>query len=154
MPLAKCRTAVKKWRTALLRLLQLPGSLQADGKIVVAGYRDVINGNSDRHFITARFNPSSTVNIVDQSLSAGLEIYPNPLSENSVVRLKLKEAEEISLQLSDISGRLLYTLCDRQNLPAGQHLFELDDMAKQVAGCYVLTLKTEIRQESFLLIVK
>jgi len=81
-----------------------------------------------------------------------LEINPNPLTESTVIRYELKEAGRVSIQVFDMTGKLVNTLIDREDQMKGLHqvTFKADGLA---AGTYFCTLSIGDVQTTRLMVV-
>lgn len=78
---------------------------------------------------------------VVQAETFGLKNIPNPFNHSTVISFELKESTVVHLSVFDISGRLVETLINRSNLPAGQHSVEFVP-TNQAAGTYFYQLTT------------
>ncbi len=69
-----------------------------------------------------------------------LEPYPNPFNASTIVSFGLPEVSQVSVQVFDISGRLITTLVDN-NIAGGHHsaIWEAGDVT---SGVYVIMLKS------------
>ena len=68
-------------------------------------------------------------------------VYPNPLQDNSFVSFSLDNAQDVSLQLFDMSGRLVMDMYNG-SLGAGQHQFPVQTAEKLNSGMYFVRLTT------------
>lgn len=68
-------------------------------------------------------------------------VYPNPLQDNSVVTFSLDDAQKVTLQLFDMSGRLVMDMYNGE-LGAGQHQFPIQTAEKLTSGMYFVRLTT------------
>ena len=84
---------------------------------------------------------------------ASLEISPNPLDESAVIRYELAVPGTVSLQLFDLSGRLMRTLVDREAQQDGMHQIVVHSEGLS-AGSYVCKLTIGNAQLSKLVVVK
>lgn len=50
--------------------------------------------------------------------------YPNPFTENLTISFQLPHAEVVSLEVSDVHGRLVHRFFAEKSLPAGHHRFD------------------------------
>lgn len=71
--------------------------------------------------------------------SVDLGIYPNPLTANSVVSFRLKQAEEVNVVMQDMYGRTVRNLADGA-LAAGKHELALDHAGLQ-NGIYFVRMR-------------
>jgi len=72
-----------------------------------------------------------------------LSVYPNPFSSESRIIIFLPNTENISLSVTDLSGRQLATYSGI--LPGGEHTFKLQVASE---GAYIVTSKTKSLNES------
>lgn len=71
--------------------------------------------------------------------------YPNPFNPSTTIRFDLFDTSPVSLQIFDISGRLVETIVDRELTPARyEYSFSSTGLA---SGVYLYRLKTSGRQE-------
>lgn len=71
--------------------------------------------------------------------------YPNPFNPSTTIRFDLFDTSPVSLQIFDISGRLIETIVDRELNPARyEYNFSSTGLA---SGVYLYRLKTPNRQE-------
>ncbi|CAN5911465.1 hypothetical protein BH11BAC7_BH11BAC7_02760 [soil metagenome] len=68
-------------------------------------------------------------------------VYPNPLQDNSLVTFSLDDAQKVSLQLFDMSGRLVLDMYNG-DLSAGEHQFPVQTAEKLSSGMYFVRLTT------------
>jgi hypothetical protein len=62
--------------------------------------------------------------------------YPNPFAQSTTFRYRLRAEAKVTIQIRDLSGRLVATLADRQH-PAGEYDLTWDSEGKVAAGTYV-----------------
>lgn len=70
-----------------------------------------------------------------------LAVSPNPVGDYASIRLLLPADEAVQLNIVDMSGRILRTLLDGRQLPAGTHYFDLP-AADLKPGTYLLRATT------------
>ncbi|HRG36948.1 MAG TPA: T9SS type A sorting domain-containing protein [Bacteroidia bacterium] len=70
-----------------------------------------------------------------------LNIYPNPLKENSVVAFDLESKERITISVKDVLGKTIATLVDA-NLNPGHHEYSISENSKLAAGVYFINFST------------
>lgn len=80
-------------------------TLQADGKIVVAGKA---NNSNQNDVLLARYFNSNQPNAISNITTALSNVYPNPVANNSTVNISSTQAIN-RLQLCDVTGRTLAT---------------------------------------------
>ncbi|MEO8148119.1 MAG: T9SS type A sorting domain-containing protein [Bacteroidia bacterium] len=90
-------------------------AIQADGQIVVAG----VSGND---FAVARYLVVLSTGIIDfATMNNSVFIYPNPVTQNATLTYSLKQAEKISIRLTDARGRMVKTFIENQMQTASDH---------------------------------
>jgi hypothetical protein len=82
-----------------------------------------------------------------------LNIYPNPVSDNSYINLKLDEARIISVNIYDETGKLVKILVNNQLYNNGQHSVEFSSSGLK-PGIYVCKLQTGNETASRKILVK
>jgi hypothetical protein len=70
----------------------------------------------------------------------GLNVYPNPMAEQSAVVFNLEESEEIKLSVFDLLGQETKVLL-REVMPAGEHAITLN-AADYEKSMYFIRLET------------
>ncbi len=86
------------------------------------------------------FNPDTAVGVYETASPVVLSAYPNPFTERFVVQFNLFEQDNLSMTLTDVSGK---TVIQKElgNQRSGLHYLEVEG-AELPAGVYVLTLHT------------
>jgi hypothetical protein len=78
---------------------------------------------------------------------AQIQNYPNPFTESSFISFRLKEPSDITLQLFDISGKLISSLIDAKPFSAGKHVTRIDAARQGIKpGAYIVKLSTRKAQ--------
>jgi hypothetical protein len=78
------------------------------------------------------------------AMTLGVKVYPNPVKALSVIRYSLPAEGKVSLQLYDISGRLVKTLVNEDKKP-GSYSITLNTKILS-AGVYFIFLQTESKR--------
>ena len=73
--------------------------------------------------------------------SDALEVYPNPASEYVIIKMDEKIGNPISVQLTDVMGRIIQFL-DIENLSIGNGLLQID-VKNYPTGMYYYNIETE-----------
>ena len=76
---------------------------------------------------------------IDPVFATEMHFWPNPVNDKLQVAFTLKESSEVSLQLVDLTGKVLFTE-EASLLPAGHHRQQCD-VKNMEAGCYLLVMK-------------
>jgi len=79
-----------------------------------------------------------------------LKIVPNPIVDNFSVMYKSLQDEIVTIQIKDITGRILHTL--KEGVSRGQNVIYLQNLPTWPAGVYFLSLqnKEEVKQVKFI----
>jgi uncharacterized delta-60 repeat protein len=108
-------------------------AIQADGKIVAAGI-------SGQDFAVARYLVTSSVGINDfATFNNDVVIYPNPAGDRITINYSLNQFNNITIRLTDITGRLASTIVSNELQPAGQHQ-KVIDLSEISSGVYFLII--------------
>lgn len=67
------------------------------------------------------------------------EVFPNPITENSVVRFSLLKTEQLSLTICDLTGKIITSVPERI-YETGENIIETGIGTDVSAGIYLLTL--------------
>ena len=129
-------------------------ALQADGKIVVAGYWNVNGGKSS--FFTARYTNSALLKEIETAdRRPGFTSYPNPVAGNSFqIDYELANPADVLLTVYDINGCNLYE-CNYGLSDKGRYTKMVTLPANIAAGTYFLRLKlSDVMMVREILIVK
>ena len=121
--------------------------LQTDGKMVAVG---CVNAGATADFALARYMGAGTTGTVGAPVSAhGVSVYPNPCRKNITVDYTLQNAEEISVYVVDVQGRIIRSVVEKQNQAAGSHTQAIALPAGIPAGNYFAILASPSGQESY-----
>ena len=82
--------------------------------------------------------PTGSEELLKESL--GFSFFPNPVDQTAQIKFNLSNSENVSINLFDISGRLVKTLADA-NMPAGANSVSFDK-AEMNKGVYFLKVET------------
>jgi hypothetical protein len=76
--------------------------------------------------------------------AAQIQNYPNPFTETSFISFRLKESSEVTLQIFDITGKLIYTLIDQKMYSKGKHVTKIDAAILGLTpGAYLVKLSVK-----------
>lgn len=122
-------------------------ALQADGRIVVAGFFD--NG-TDNDFAIARY--LSGLNVADETLADQKEVfglYPNPLSSKAaLLKYEVKKEGWGSISLFDSQGRLSQVLVPERWTTPGLYEERLSFNPSLPPGIYFLVINSEVSRRT------
>ena len=82
---------------------------------------------------------SRTISI-SQEATGSLKAYPNPFSENLGLQYQAENAEQLGIQLTDLSGRVL--LSETLPVHSGHNQLQLQGAADLPPGIYMLVIQT------------
>ena len=102
-----------------------------------------------------RYKVQSPVNVVMEQIPDDFILYsnyPNPFSESTAIRFSLDKPEQVSLLVTDVTGRLVRTLLDVSPRLAGRHSVvwdgKGDDGTVLSSGLYLYSLKVGSKRAS------
>jgi len=114
---------------------------QSDGKIMATGSRIP---DMDRIGFITRFLPDLNVGTIDfTSKGNNALVYPNPIQTEATLEYTLEYAETLTLQLTDLNGRILKTYLQNEQQKAGVYQQEIDLPINCPKGVYVIRLSTK-----------
>jgi 5-hydroxyisourate hydrolase-like protein (transthyretin family) len=91
---------------------------------------------SEEHLYTGSAVSRSENN---QTPAFDLKIYPNPYMEKATLDIEMNKASQVSVDMTDESGRVVAVLLPRRQLNAGVYRIELPNLA---AGIYFVQCQT------------
>jgi len=93
----------------------------------------------------------------EKSLTASIECYPNPASQQAIIRFQLQESQQIIVQIYDLSGRIVKSFGSEYRISGTHELtWDLDNNhgARVSRGTYLCTLQAGKKSQSIKLVVK
>jgi hypothetical protein len=98
------------------------------------------NGGNELAIDNIRVTDNSSVSTNESAYFMGATVQPNPAVGNSSVRFSLEQTEEVYLELTDLSGKVL-SINNHGIMSPGSHLLTIErgDLA---SGIYLLRLRT------------
>lgn len=84
-------------------------------------------------------NLSNSLSVGGVELANAVSVFPNPASAQAQVKLELKEAAQVVVIVSDVTGRVVYSN-DNGNTAAGEHIFSIPTSTLS-AGVYNVQVK-------------
>ena len=113
---------------------------QSSGKIIATGRR--IPDSESINFIT-RYLPDLTVGTIDfTNVFNNAIIYPNPIQEKATLKYTLETTETLTIQLTDLNGRIIKTYVQNQYQKAGEYQQVINLPNNLTKGFYLVKLST------------
>ena len=109
-----------------------------DGNIIAAGFSD--GGNEIYELTLAKFLDDLNLGNLSKLEEEKLLIYPNPITTSTTLRFELKNEESYSVELRDLSGRLIAELIPLELWEPGEHKILLEMPRDLPSGSYLLRL--------------
>ena len=88
------------------------------------------------------YDQNLALSIEEKQLQPLFEIFPNPLSAQSVVKYVLKEDQRVVLKLYDMNGRLMKKIID-EKLPQGNYILPINIRGLEVGIYFIKMQKLE-----------
>jgi uncharacterized delta-60 repeat protein len=118
-------------------------TMQADGKIVAAG-ATVVSSLSDVDVAVVRYLSGLDVGVVDFALeNNSVFVYPNPVSANATIAYTLTQTEKISIDITDMQGRIISSVLNNELQQAGKYTQAFEIPETLASGTYLLVLSTQ-----------
>jgi len=114
-------------------------AIQPNGRIIVAGPS---YNATDGDIAIARYLADFKVAVEDFSFWNNTIIYPNPVSDKLILKFELPADLTISLKLTGLDGKRLYSFLDKRNFAAGNNEVELLFPPWLETGEYLLQITT------------
>jgi uncharacterized delta-60 repeat protein len=118
-------------------------ALQADEKIIVAGY----SGLANKDFALARYLNSGTVDVSANDAAGDFVLFPNPAADRIIIAIDTKNNAGSVLNIYNAFGQLLNSEIVRSN----QQEINVSDLS---SGMYMLELKSAEKTEIQKLIIQ
>lgn len=126
-------------------------ALQPDGKIIAAGYTE---DDTVYYFAVARYAPALLLGVVDVGAPVNsIIIYPNPVQDVATLDYKLINDETVTINLYDITGRLVQTITTNETVNAGEHQQAID-LKNLTPGCYFIAFSNSHSQNRNIKVIK
>lgn len=87
---------------------------------------------------------SKIINIVYSPSSINVLLYPNPVKDELNLRLKLNSTENVSLQITDLTGRLIKKFSVNANNNGIEHKIDTRDLASNIYILKVINNRNEV----------
>jgi uncharacterized delta-60 repeat protein len=120
-------------------------AFQPDGKVIAAGEAKTSSGWD---FAIARFLTDLKVGVIDFINGSQLLVYPNPITENSVLEYSLENSERLTLSVFDTEGKQVRLIMEKKIMPAGTYMQPLGELDKLPCGNYIIVFDNGISKQS------
>lgn len=122
--------------------------LQPDGKVLAIGYI------GDK-FALVRYFTSLNTAIPDLAIEQNsLFFYPNPIAQNGVVQYFLQRTQEVSIDLIDMQGKVVYSLMSHEIQLKGKHELTVIFPEMLEPGMYLISVSSKSGDDSIIKIIK
>lgn len=114
-------------------------ALDASGNIIQVGR--IINADGLLDIIICRYLTSNNVGTLDFGIkNNSILVFPNPVSTNCTLKFSLTKEKNLSVFLSDGTGKIIYRFSSFQYYREGEHQLNLDLPSALPTGNYVITI--------------
>ncbi|HJW31536.1 MAG TPA: T9SS type A sorting domain-containing protein, partial [Saprospiraceae bacterium] len=115
-------------------------TLQPDGKVVTTGFHRISGINS---IVVARMITGLTTSTAEPFQRVKeLSVFPNPVHDQFEINYSLDQKQSFSINLYDVQGRLIQSMCPLTEHDPGPHHDDLRIDSQCPAGNYYLTLSS------------
>jgi len=126
-----------------------------------SGYLDlkIVSADNAGNTATQILHPAAYVenNVgIPQTINnekGALQIYPNPVADNSIISFNLTQNSNVKLSVYNINGQLMEALLDK-TMKKGNYQISWNATGKLISGVYLLKLETGNTKETTKVIVK
>lgn len=99
----------------------------------ISGYSDTLTFQTTGCPVVSTREPATSL--------SGIKVYPNPFSSQLIVKFDLAERENVRIQMTDLTGRVVHSVSPGL-LPSGSHLMDVSPDGTLPAGTYFFILQT------------
>jgi uncharacterized delta-60 repeat protein len=118
--------------------------IQPDGRILLVG-KSFINLYED--IAVTRYISGYSLGIIDFSTDANaVFVYPNPINTEAVLEYELLKNEILSVELFDMSGKLIKTFISGESRSKGKHKETLSFEETWPSGSYLLSINNNSKK--------
>jgi hypothetical protein len=105
---------------------------------VVTALDRLHNESTVSNTFSATILPTSISTLPAVSIVQGLQVFPNPLQNEALIRYRLQQAARINIRVTDGQGRMI-TIDNQGFRQTGEHQYRLD-VTSWLPGTYIITL--------------
>lgn len=114
-----------------------------DTFFVVGGYTDDPMNGLESDMFAARYWTGLQVGVAEFTENqVSARVHLNPIQPTTILSYTLAEAEELTIALHDLQGRVLTTYLNGKDMPAGEHTQTITMPEGMAAGNYLLVLSS------------
>jgi hypothetical protein len=97
--------------------------------------------NNNAGLLAGNINFTPSANGIESNtfLANSMNLFPNPANENTTLKFTLEEASAVTLNIYDMTGKLVQAVANNDQLLAGDHSIAVET-ASLPAGVYFMTL--------------
>ena len=96
-------------------------------------------------------NPANCIRVGDNSTAIDVSVFPNPAHSNTLLRFNMFDNSPYQLNLTDVSGRIIYS--QKGSSTVGMNQIEMN-VEQYASGIYFVELQTEGLTKSVKLIIE
>jgi hypothetical protein len=113
------------------------------GDAIYFAFQAEFTANEGIYFLMDNFNVTGNITntLTKQNQQNNFKVYPNPVTNQSVISFQTKSSGNVNLSVFDIHGRKISTILDKK-LSAGSYNYSLGNTISS-DGVYFLRLKTQ-----------
>lgn len=112
-------------------------------------WANTINGEQDVYY--TRISPTEILNLHDElAKNLRLKAYPNPFTDKTTLQFSMEKPEQVRIEVFDIRGRKLATLCDEEVFGNKTILWDGRSAqgSKLASGLYLISFNSETKSGS------
>jgi carboxypeptidase T len=94
--------------------------------------------------VNGKSSYSNIINIVYSPAVHFVQLYPNPVKDNLTVRIKLNTAEKVSIQINDLSGRIIRTIDVNASSSIREFQIDTKDLSSNLYILKVINSNNEV----------
>ncbi|MBL7923587.1 MAG: T9SS type A sorting domain-containing protein [Bacteroidia bacterium] len=127
------------------------GAISASGQQVSVITSNACGASSPRVLNGISIDPLNCIRLGDEGSAMPLSLYPNPASTDVLIGFESREKVAYTLQLLDLSGRIVYSFSGTTREGSNRHEINIENFA---SGVYFVQLKSEDQDHTLKLLVE
>jgi len=124
------------WRLETINLSTIEGWEHLMVKFEMVSY-----GGNCLYIDELSIDEASLISEYKNYMFSEFEVYPNPISQNTILSYNLTEKNAVNLSIQNLLGQVVFS--DAELLNAGNHEIQLDKLARLNSGVYFIKLSTK-----------